>query len=138
MESIIAVTAGLFSLLGAFAGAALSRRTDYEKWLREGRSEVFANCLELISEAQKDATYAMRDISLDEHQQNIKVTEAYSPALNYARVVCLYLPKKNRKEFRQLVHEFYALHSTKNLGDLRNQTMTNKLESIQTIFEACL
>ena len=39
---VIAVVAGLFSLLGAFAGAVLTRRTEYEKWLRQNRSEVFA------------------------------------------------------------------------------------------------
>jgi hypothetical protein len=138
MEIVVAVTAGLFSLLGAFAGAALARRTDYEKWLRENRSEVFAKFLELLSEAQKNATDAMFDNSMEQLAQDIKVTEAYRPALDYARVVCLYLPKEKRKEFRALAKEFWALHSTRGMGDSRLLKMPEKLEAIQKIFEECL
>jgi hypothetical protein len=56
MEIVIAITAGLFSLLGAFAGAALARRTDYERWLRENRSEVFAKPVGCAEE--RTASYA--------------------------------------------------------------------------------
>jgi uncharacterized membrane protein YfcA len=38
---LLALVAGLFSLLGAFAGAFLARRTEYEKWLRQNRAEAF-------------------------------------------------------------------------------------------------
>jgi hypothetical protein len=138
MEIVVAVAAGLFSLLGAFAGAALARRTDYKKWLRENRSEVFAKFLELLSEAQKNATNAMFDNAMEQLAQDIKVTEAYRPALDCARVVCLYLPKEKRKEFRQLAQEFWALHSTRDMGDSRLLKMPEKLEAIQKIFEECL
>ena len=138
IEIIVAVTAGLFSLLGAFAGAALARRTEYEKWLRENRSEVFAKFLELLSEARTNATGAMFDNTIEQPQQNIRVTEAYRPALDYVRIVCLYLPKDSRKEFRQLAEDFWGLHSAKNLKDSRLLRMTEKLEAIQNIFEASL
>lgn len=138
MEIIVAVTAGLFSLLGAFAGAALARRTEYEKWLRENRSEVFAKFLELLSEAQTNATDAMFNNTIEQLQQDIRVTEAYRPALDYARVVCLYLPRDKRKEFRQLAQDFWALHSSRGLGDSRLLKMPEKLEAIQNIFEANL
>ena len=135
MEIIVAVTAGLFSLLGAFAGAALARRTEYEKWLRQNRSEVFAKFLDLLSDSQKNATDAMFDGTLMPLQQDISVTEAYRPLLDYARVVCLYLPKDKRQEFRQLAQDFFALHATRNLGDSRLLKMPEKLEAIQSIFE---
>lgn len=138
MEVIVAVTAGLFSMIGAFLGAALARQRDYEKWLRENRSEVFAKFLNLLSEAQIKAIDAMYDMALEKIQQDVKVTDAYMPALNYVRVVCLYLPQNKRKEFRQLAQEFWALHSTRSLGDKRLQKMTEKLEEIQNIFESCL
>lgn len=138
IEIIVAVTAGLFSLLGAFAGAALARRTEYEKWLRENRSEVFAKFLGLLSLARKNATDAMFDNTLEQLEQDIQVTEAYQPALEYAGVVCLYLPKDKRKEFRQLAQDFWALHSTRSLGDSRLLKMPEKLEAIQNIFEASL
>lgn len=138
MEAIVAVTAGLFSLLGAFVGAALARRIEHEKWLRENRSEVFARFLDLLSEARNNATDAMYEKALEQLQQDMKVTEAYRPSFDYARVVCLYLPKGKRTEFRELTKEFWALHSSRDLGDSRLQKMEQKLEAIQTIFEACL
>lgn len=138
MEVIVAVTAGLFSLLGAFAGAALARRTDYEKWLRENRSDVFAKFLNLLSEAQTNATDAMFDTKHERLEQDIRVTEAYRPALDYARVVCLYLPKEKRNEFRQLAQDFWALHSSRGLGDSRLLKMPERLEAMQRIFEVCL
>ena len=42
LKIIIPFVAGLFSLLGAFAGAFLARRSDYVKWLRQSRSEAFS------------------------------------------------------------------------------------------------
>lgn len=135
MEVNAAVTAGLFSLLGAFAGAALARRNEHKKWLRENRSEVFSKFLELLSDARKNATDAIFDSSLEQLKKDIKVTEAYRSVLEYVGIVCLYLPKGKRKEFRQLVQEFWALHSTRGLGDSRLLKMPEKLGAIQNIFE---
>lgn len=138
MEIIVAFSAGLFSLLGAFAGAALARETEHKKWLRENRSEVFTKFLNLLSDSRKNATDAMFDETLKHYQQEIKVTEIYLSPLNYARVVCLYLPKEKRQEFRLLAQDFYALHASRTLGDSRLATMEEKLEAIQNIFEANL
>ena len=138
MEVIVAVTVGLFSLLGVLVGAALARRTEYEKWLRVNRSEVFAKFLNLLSDSQNNATNAMFDETLENHQQDIKVTEAYRPPRDYARVVCLYLPTEKRQEFRQLAQDFCTLHATRSLGDSRLLKMSEKLEAIQSIFETNL
>jgi hypothetical protein len=138
VEIIVVVAAGLFSLLGAFMGATLSKRNEYVRWLRENRSEVFAKFLELLHQAQKHATDAMFDKALEEMQQNIKVTEAYSPALEYAHIVCLYLPKNQRDNFRTLAKEFYALHATRGLDDTSRSKMSEKIEAIQKIFESNL
>lgn len=65
LEVVVAVVAGLFSLLGAFAGAFLSRRTEYLKWLRQSRSETFAEFLRLLSVAQADVTAVLEITELD-------------------------------------------------------------------------
>ena len=128
---IVAIVAGLFSLLGAFVGAYLARRTQYEKWLLENRSEVFAKFLVLMHEAGDKATDILAEKPLDA----LKLVDAYSGPLNYANVVRLYLPKSERKKFQQLARDISALHSNKDLGDSRVLTMENKLNEIQEIFE---
>lgn len=53
LKVVIAFVAGLFSRLGAFAGAFLARRTEYFKWLRQNRSETFAEFLAKLSAARE-------------------------------------------------------------------------------------
>ena len=131
----IGLVAGLFSLLGAFAGAFLARRSDYIKWLRQNRSETFAEFFTKLFEAQHKAFNVLHDPNLDPHQRDIQVTEIYSAPRNHARLVRLYLPKSCRDEFSTLVGEIAALHSQMSLGDSRLTTMEKKIERIQAIFE---
>ena len=55
------VVAGVFALLGAFAGAALTRGTEYEKWLRQVRTEAFATLLRELHDTRLYATTAYYD-----------------------------------------------------------------------------
>lgn len=132
----VAVVAGLFSLLGAIIGAFLARRTQYEKWLLENRSEVFAKFLELIHEAREEVTNIIYEKEIEESLKSIKITETYSKPLNYAKVVRLYLPRNQRDKFQKLANEVWALHSNPDLGDTRLLTMDKKLDEIQEIFES--
>ncbi len=132
---LVPIVAGLFALLGAFAGSRLARSAEYEKWLRENRSTTFAKFLERLASARKEASGALFDKSIEELPRNIKVTEAYLPVEEYARVVSLYLPNDKRQQFRGLTREFIALHSQPDLGDSRLLTMEKRLEEIQSLFE---
>jgi hypothetical protein len=132
---IVAVVSGLFALLGAFIGAWLGRRSEYEKWLRQNKSETFAHFLELISAAQKDAIDALHDSTSDHQQQDLRVTEVYLPALEYGRVVRLYLQENKREQFSELAKSVYVLHSDRTLGDSRLTKMNEKLRQIQELFE---
>jgi hypothetical protein len=135
---LIAFVAGLFALLGAFAGAWLTRKTEHQKWLRQSRAEAYTKFLELLSKAHIAATDIMFDRSIEELQQNIKVTEAYMPAMDCARIVRLYLPPERRQEFSDLSHGYFVLHSQRSLGDSRLTTMGQKLQKIQQLFEETL
>lgn len=135
LKVIIAFVSGLFSLLGAFAGAFLARRTDYIKWLRQNRSETFAEFWTKLLDAQSMAIDVLHDRSLEPIQRDIRITEIYSAPENYARVVRLYLPKRHRNEFSGLVREIRALHATVDLGDSRLLQMEQKFERIQAMFE---
>lgn len=138
LKVVIAFVAGLFSLLGAFAGAFLARRTEYVQWLRQNRSETFAAFLAKLSEAQNAAINVLHDQTLEPPQRGIRVTEMYSVPEDYARVVRLYLPKLYRDEFSGLVLEIRGLHSSVDLRDSRLLKMKENVERIQSIFEKTL
>ena len=72
---IVAVVAGLFALLGGFAGAALTRRTEYEKWLRQERSIVFAEFIRQLYKPKADATDAIYSTEGTELMRDIRVSE---------------------------------------------------------------
>jgi hypothetical protein len=135
---LVAFVAGLFALLGAFSGAWLTRRTEHQKWLRQNRAEVYTKFLDLLSKAHVAASDIMFDRSIEELQQNVKVTEAYMPAMDCARVVRLYLPPERRQEFSDLAHGYFVLHSQRSLGDSRLTKMGQTLEHIQKLFEVTL
>lgn len=132
---IVAFVSGFFSLFGGIIGAWLARRTEYEKWLRQNKSETFARFLEMISKAQKDAIDVFHDCSLSQQQQDIRVTEVYLPALEYGRVVRLYLQKCKRDQFSQLARAVWELHSDRSRKDSRLKTMEEKLRQIQELLE---
>jgi len=135
---ILAIVAGLFSLLGGFVGSFLARRTQYEKWLLENRSEVFSQFLELMYKAREQTTNVLYDETKGQAHNDIRITEIYTLPLNYAKTVRLYLPKNQREKFQKLAVEVWALHSDKELGFSRLSTMNGKLDEIQAILESNL
>lgn len=138
IQLIVGFVAGLFSLLGAFLGAYLARRTQYEKWLIENRSEVFAKFLDLVHKAREKATTILFDSTSDALHNNTMVTQIYSSPINYSKIVSLYLPKNQREKFQNLTDEIWALHAIKDLSSARHQKMDEKLKEIQEIFESIL
>jgi hypothetical protein len=88
---IAAVVTGLLALAGGFAGAALTRRTEYEKWLRQERSTVFAEFLRQLYEAQAQALDAIYSTEGTELMRDIRVSEVFQTLMAHAGVVRLYL-----------------------------------------------
>ena len=129
---------GLFAILGVFAGAFVSRRTEYEKWLRVERAKVFAEFLRLIDEAFEKSVDALHSKDKDQLDRDIEVTRAYSLPLTHARIVRLYLPGSEREQFERLARSIWALHATTGLGDKRIQTLQERLNEVQRLFERYL
>ncbi|MDZ4346106.1 MAG: hypothetical protein U1E51_27150, partial [Candidatus Binatia bacterium] len=123
------------ALAGGLMGAYSMRQTQHHKWLLEHRSEAFAKFLQLLDDAQAGALKFLFDPGLHEPERGLKLLEVYRPALNQARIVRLYLPKNLREEFYNLAKEYWALHSTPEIGDSRLLTMGKNLDRIQAIFE---
>ena len=136
MKILITFASGVFALVGVALGVWLSRRTEYEKWRRKNQSETFSHFLKMLSDAQHQAINAFHDSSLSDQEQDIRVTEIYHPALEYGRVVRLYLSNTNRETFARLANEIWSEHAKRGHGDSRLDTIRKKADEIQDIFEA--
>ncbi len=130
------IVTGLSALVGGFIGAYFTRQSQHHKWLLERRAESFANFLEMLNEARNNAS----DIIWSENtetplERDIRLNEAYLPALNYAQIVKLYLPKTVRNEFYDNAKKYSILHTSLDLGDQRFRSMEKCSNRIQEIFE---
>ena len=56
----------------------------------------------------------------------------------HARIVRLYLPGSEREQFERLARSIWALHATTGLGDKRIQTLQERLNEVQRLFERYL
>jgi hypothetical protein len=137
---IAQITNGLLAFLGAFVGALLNRRTQHQTWLREKRSEVFAEFLRNLDIARTKATDVLIEfIDKDEPAaMGVRVHRVYEPVLIQSKIVRLYLPDKERHNFSILVEDIYKLHSSPKLGDTRLFKMDENIDKIQKIFEFTL
>ena len=131
------ITTALSALVGGFIGAYFTRQTQHHKWLLQRRAESFATFLQMLSKARSAATDLLYDDTLSKstNDRNIRLFEVYMPALNYAQIVKLYLPKALRQEFYNCAKKYYILHTSPHLGDNRLETMEKQLNRIQEIFE---
>ena len=105
---IPSVVAGLFALLGAFIGAALTRRTEYEKWLRQARTEAFATFLRKLHDTRLYSTTAYYDEPGTEHEKSIKVTEAFTRFQKHVALARLFSSDAGREELSSLVNDLWV------------------------------
>lgn len=136
-EMYVAFVSGLLVLLGGFGGAFLARRTDYEKWLRQVRSQSFAD---FLMQAQSFQTRAI-DIShtpMPSPKRDIAVTELFMNVEMHKQIVRLYLDPQDRDLFEELVAELkVAMNPNREQGE-RSGKFDHALKEIQSIFEAAL
>ena len=133
---IVAVVSGLCSLLGAFAGSALSRKSDHIKWLRENQSEVFATFLEKLQIAKDQAFLVEIEHAKKGTNNSLDLIEAFSEAMRYERIVRLYLRESNRKHFSDLVQRYWKFTASSGKYESDKPTATECLNEIQRIFES--
>jgi len=131
------ITTALSALAGGFIGAYFTRQSQHHKWILERRAESFATFLQMLGEARSAATDLLYDETLSKStkDRDILFFEAYMPALNYAQIVKLYLPKALRQEFYNCAKDYSILHTSPDLGDNRLKKMEKRLNQMQEIFE---
>lgn len=135
---IVAVVAGLFALLGGFAGAALARRTEYEKWLRQVRSTVFAEFLRQLYKAKADATDAIYSTDGTELMRDIRVSEIFLAMKAQEGMVRLYLHPDDRDKFSACMRDFEVVHSPSTDQSMRLNRSEKVLKHVQEVFERAI
>lgn len=134
------IITGILAFSGAFVGAILNRLTQHQTWLREKRSEAFADFLRNIDIARAKAT----DILIEFRDRDepalmgVRLHEIYQPVLIQSKIVRLYLPKNERENLSKLVKDIYIRHSSPDLGDSRLFKVDEDIDRIQEIFEVAL
>ncbi|KAE8436616.1 hypothetical protein [Vreelandella piezotolerans] len=138
IELIVAIVAGLFSLLGGFLGAFLTRRTEYEKWLRQQRSIAFAGFISHLNQFRKAAVDILYDTSLDQEDKDMAITECFYELNSQEHIVRLYLTGSTRERFSELKSEIWSAYSPAVNQTTRLNTLKNATSEIQEIFEGVL
>ena len=138
---LVAIASGLFALLGAFAGAWLSRRTEYEKWLRQERSTSFSKFLQAVHDTRMQALSLIHEpgeTDLERAASDLRITELFAALQTQAGIVRLYLEPNDRERFTSLARELYALHGLSVHQAHRMKRVEQVSSELQTIFEASL
>lgn len=135
---VVAIVSGLFALLGGFLGAFLTRRTEYEKWLRQQRSTAFADFIKQINQLRKETVDIIYDSQLDEEEKNMAISECFYELNSQENIVRLYLTGSNRQKFSELKKEIWSAYSPAVNQTTRLEKLKDATEGIQTIFEDVL
>ena len=127
--------AGLFALLGAMIGAALARRTEYEKWLRQSRTDAFATFVRELYVAREYATTAYYDEDETEPDKSMKITQAFAVLERHTSLARLFMSDIGRTELRSLVSAVWLACDTR--GGPANGAIKIKenMDQIQTLLE---
>lgn len=129
------LVAGLFALLGAFAGSALSRRSEYEKWLRQERTQAFGVLVKELHDTRMYATVAYYDEQGTDQQKRMKVTEAFTRLERHVSAARLFMSEAGRERLSELVNDLWVNCTVQ--GGPANSAIQNKslMQQIQAVLE---
>lgn len=135
-ESIAtALIAGLFALLGAFAGSALNRRSEYEKWLRKVRTQAFGALVTELHATRLYASVAYYDEPGTELEKSVRVTEAFTRLQKHVSSARLFMSPDGREKLAQLTNDLWV-NCTVQGGPANRVTQIQELmKQIQTTLE---
>lgn len=129
------ILGGVFSLIGGFMGSWLTRRTEYEKWLRQQRSNELSKLLFQIHQARLDASTAIYDDSIDKHTRHSNATRAFAEIRKYESVARIYMRPATRDELSNTINELWV-RCTSDGGPANFATQIRAIElKIQKIIE---
>ena len=130
-----AAATGLLALLGAFAGAALTRRTEYEKWLRQERTAAFGEFLRELHSTRMAVTSAYYDEEGTEQAKSIKATEAFVHLQKQVGIARLFMSEAGRTEYAKLLNDLWVNCTVQGGPANRVNQIKCLMESIQMLLE---
>lgn len=130
-----AFVVGLLALLGGFFGAWLTRRTEYEKWLRQQRSTEFAAFLRRLHEVRLEATNAIYSAEGDEQSRSMNATELFAGLRKYESVARLYMSASGRDQLPQLTQRLWVNCTATGGPANRGEQIKSTEAAIQALFE---
>ena len=102
---IAAIASGVFALIGAIAGnlvgQIINRGTQREAWLLKQRAEVFSKFWTDFEEYNNETARISEEYSNDSMSYGKYASAALGKLQITINIVCLYLPKNTRDEFRK-------------------------------------
>lgn len=128
---------GMFALLGGILGVLLTRRSDYERWLRQERSLTFATFLREALQVRHKAIEIIHSNMLLQ-QRDIEITELFMGLEIHKQIVRLYLKGNDRSRLDTLVNEMRAALNPSGDQGRRMKEVERILTELQSIFEASL
>lgn len=135
---LVAVIAGIFSMLGAFFGAKLTRHSEYQKWVRQERSTVFGEFLRQINKAQAEALDAIYSTEGTDLMRDIRVSEIFQPLKAQENIVRLYLHPDDRQAFSEKISKFVAPYNATGEQTKRLKQSDLTFKHVQEVFERTL
>ena len=117
MEISAALVAGIFALVGGLIGAWMTRRIEYEKWLRQERSAAFAQFLRELHKTWLEVPQGLLRNAAINPDADRYITESFVRLEPHTYIVRLYLDEKDREPFSKLVHQIWVAQTSSALSD---------------------
>ena len=135
IKFILVVIPGLFALLGGFLGAWLTRRTEYQKWLRQQRSIEFSKIIKQLEDHRIKALNIIYDSQLDDKAKDIELTMLSLELAPQENIIRLYLDKSDRDTFSKLLHDLWSSNHPIIEQTVRMKKESEIMHGIQSLFE---
>ncbi len=131
----MAFISGLFALLGGFIGAWLTRKTEYQKWLRQQRSVEFSEFIKQLEDVRVKASDILYSSKPTDEEKDFQITELFIGLKPLENIVRLYPNKSDRETFSKLKHKIWSFYSPSIKKSVRMKKHKELLQGIQDLFE---
>lgn len=125
---------GALALVGAFVGALMTRRSEYERWYRQVKSEALAEFLRQLWDTRIDVSDAYYSGQGDGLSRSVKAGEAFVRLEKYAGIARLYMSPSARVTLADWLNTL-RVECTGNGGPARSSKAGDIMKDLQALLE---